>query len=204
MESLDELDIRDLEAVTDDLLLPWLDLFETAFPPPERVLVSAILGILRDKASGLAQSHHLLAALEPPGQFVGMAWYELWPKDVALLGYIAVVAERRGQGIGTRFYREIVQRISARVLFLEMEMPEEAASERQRQLALRRIQLYRRLGALRLTGVHYLQMVGAHQPLTPMHLMVHLFEPMDAPTAFELAQGVFGDSICQVGPLALE
>jgi GNAT superfamily N-acetyltransferase len=116
MESLDELDIRDLEAVTDDLLLPWLDLFETAFPPPERVLVSAILGILRDKASGLAQSHHLLAALEPPGQFVGMAWYELWPKDVALLGYIAVVAERRGQGIGTRFYREIVQRLSARVL----------------------------------------------------------------------------------------
>jgi GNAT superfamily N-acetyltransferase len=198
------LDIRELEAVTDDLLLPWLDLYETAFPPPERVLVSAILGILRDKSPELVQSHHLLAALEPPGQLVGMAWYELWPKDVALLGYIAVIPERRGQGIGTRFYREIVKRISARVLFLEMEMPEEAASEQQRQIALRRIQFYRRLGALRLTGIHYLQSVGPHQPLTPMHLMVHPFGPIDALAVFELAQGVFGDLIRQVEPLALE
>jgi ribosomal protein S18 acetylase RimI-like enzyme len=198
------LNIRELESVTDDLLLPWLDLFETAFPPPERVLVSEILALLRDKAPGLVQSHHLLAALEPPGQFVGMAWYELWPKDVGLLGYIAVVPEKRGQGIGSRFYREIVKRISARVLFLEMEMPEEATSEQQRQFALRRIQFYRQLGALRLTGIHYLQTVGPHQPLTPMHLMVHPFEPIDALEVFELAQGVFGDLICQVGPLALE
>ena len=201
---MDTLDIRELEAVTDDLLLPWLDLFETAFPPPQRVLVSAILSILRDRAPGLGQSHHLLAASEPPGQFVGMAWYELWPKDVALLGYIAVVPERRGQGIGTRLYREIVKRISARVLFLEMEMPEEATSEQERQLALRRIQFYRRHGALRLTGIHYLQMVGSHQPLPPMHLMVHPFEPIDALVAFELAQGVFGDLVCRVGLLALE
>lgn len=198
------LDIKELESVADDLLLPWLDLYETAFPPPERVLVSEILSLLRDKSQGLAQSQHLLAALEPPGQFVGMAWYELWPKDVALLGYIAVTPEKREQGIGTQFYQEIVKRISLQALFLELEMPEEATSERQRQIALRRIQFYRRLGALRLMGIRYLQTVGPHQPLTPMHLMVHLFQPIDAQAVFELAQAIFGDMIRQVGPLALE
>jgi GNAT superfamily N-acetyltransferase len=200
------LDVREIESVTDDLLLPWLDLYETAFPPPERVLVSEIFRVLRGQSPGFAQSHRLFAALEPPGQFVGMAWYELWPKGVALLGYIAVIPERRSRGIGTQFYQEVAERVSstARLLFLEVEMPEQAVSERQRVLALRRIQFYRQLGALRLAGVRYLQSVGPHQPLTPMHVMAHPFEPIDALEAFDLAQGIFGDLIHQVGPLVLE
>ena len=32
-----------IEDLHDELLLPWLDLYETAFPPTERVLISTIL-----------------------------------------------------------------------------------------------------------------------------------------------------------------
>ena len=45
----------------DDLLLPWLDLYETPFPPTEKVLVSDHVKVLKDKASGLEAEHHLLA-----------------------------------------------------------------------------------------------------------------------------------------------
>lgn len=58
--------------LTDPLLLPWLDLYETAFPPGERVLVSHVLaavtaaGVLHQPACGVDHGSHLLAAVGNP------------------------------------------------------------------------------------------------------------------------------------------
>lgn len=69
-----DLCITELIDPDDALLLPWLDLYETAFPPSERVLVSFYLRLLRDKRAGLQPDHHLLAA-QRERAFVGLAHY---------------------------------------------------------------------------------------------------------------------------------
>ena len=201
--------VVEISDINDDLLLPWLDLYETAFPPNERVLVSFLLKVLKDKALGRAQEHHLLAALDTDKTLVGMALVELFPSShMALLWLFAVTPNERNRGWGARFYQAILQRMRwvqrrhTRAMLLEVEMPEQAPTDQARQLAQRRIGFYRRQGALLLQGIHYLQHVGPHQPPLPMHIMVHPFEPLDPHTAFGLAQTVFAEAITQVGALA--
>src|SRR5207244_1523637 len=96
----------------DDLLPPWLDLYEVAFPPAEKVLVSSHLRLLKNKALGLADNHHLLAAVNREGELVAMARYERQPScSAAYLWYLAVVAPARCRGIGSEVYHEILRRL---------------------------------------------------------------------------------------------
>jgi len=197
-------EINDLH---DELLLPWLDLYETAFPPNERVLVSFLLKVLKDKALSRAQQYQLRAALEPHTTLVGMAMYELFPScHAALLWCLAITPNERSRGQGGKLYEEILRQAKPTntAMLLEVEIPEEAQSNQERQLAQRRIEFYRRQGARVLRGVHYMQYVGQHQPPLPMHVMVHPFQPMNGQTAFDVARAVFGDRITQVGALILE
>jgi hypothetical protein len=59
-------------------------------------------------------------------------------------------------------------------------------------------------GARLLTGIQYMQSVGWHHPPTPIHIMIHPLQSMDAGTAFELTSGIFGPSLQKTGSLALE
>jgi GNAT superfamily N-acetyltransferase len=202
--------LRFAEIVTlsDDLLLPWLDLYEVAFPPSERVLVSSHLRLLKEKERGLAQDQQLLAALDGEGTLIAMAKYDFLPRcSAACLAYLAVRSDARSQGIGTRVYQEIrrqLRGVSCRGLVLEVEIPGRATSAEDAQLAARRIQFYRRLGASLLRGVDYTQTVGRHQPPIPMHVMIHPFQPMDGEEAFELARCVYGQRLERTGELVLE
>jgi len=203
----DILNIVEIVGLNDDLLLPWLGLYETAFSPSERVLVSFLLKLLKDKTHGLAQDPYLLAALDKQRTLVGIAMYELdRESETALLWYLAIVPENRSKGLGSIFYREILHRVdsSVRALLFEVEIPDESKSGEGRQFAQRRIQFYRRHGAFVLNGIHYMQHVGKHQPPIPMHIMVHPFQPITPQTAFKLTKSMFEDSITQIGPLALE
>lgn len=198
----------EIVGIDDDLLLPWLDLYETAFPPTERVLVSSQLKLLKHRAPDEAADHHILAVLNEQGSLTGMLQYEVIQNvSAAFLWYFAVQPEHRGKGLGTQMYQELWHRLdldTSTVLVFEVEMPEEAQSQEQRRLAERRIAFYHRQGARLLRGVHYMQSVGWHQPLTPMHVMVHAHEQIDALTAYDMARAVFQDSISQIGQLALE
>jgi GNAT superfamily N-acetyltransferase len=202
--------LRFAEIVTlsDDLLLPWLDLYEVAFPPSEKELVSSHLRLLKEKERGLAQDQHLLAALDGEGKLIAMAKYEFLPRcSAACLAYLAVRSDARSQGIGARVYQEIRRQltsVSCRALVLEVEIPGRAPSAEEAQLATRRIQFYRRLGAHLLRGVDYTQSVGPHQPPLPMHVTVHPFQPVDGEEAFELARCVLGKRLERAGELALE
>jgi ribosomal protein S18 acetylase RimI-like enzyme len=200
-----------LTGLDDDLLLPWLDLYETAFPPHEKMLVSAHLQALKAKAGGDAPEHVFLAAVAATGtgagQFAGLARYELIPTGrVVSLWYLAVNPALRSQGLGSQIYREILQRIEPgayRAMLFEVEIPELQEKGAPRDLAARRIQFYRRQGALLLGGIHYLQSVGWHQPLTPMHLMVHPLHPLSPQESFDLGKRVYGDYLAQTGDLTL-
>ena len=207
MES-DTLRFVEITDINDDLLLPWLDLYETAFPPPERILISAHLRILKGKAAGEARHDHMLAALDAPGSLIGLLQYEILPEaDAGFLWYLAVQAKERNRGLGTRMYRELWDRLDAETcsaLVFEVEIPEHVESQEDRHLAERRIAFYRRQGAKLLGGVRYIQSVGWHQPSVPMHVMVHPRERIDPQAAYDLAKAIFEDSITQVGRLSLD
>jgi len=200
-----DLHITEIADLHDGLLLPWLDLYETAFPPSERMLVSFYLRLLREKRDGLQPHHHLLAA-QREGVFVGLAHYvELCEHNVAWLWMFAVIPEARNHGLGAAMYGEIVRRLPAGTIamLLEVERPDLVHTEAECRLAERRIAFYRRQGARLLEGVHYVQQVGPHQAPLPMHIMLHPLAPLDAETAFRCAKTAFGDAVAQTGALTL-
>ncbi len=197
--------ITEINDLNDDLLLPWLDLYETAFPPTERMLVSFYLRLLREKREGLQPNHHLLA-VQREGVFVGLAHYVMIAEhNLAWLWMFAVTPEARNLGIGAAIYRDIVARlcVGTVAMLLEVERPDLAHTEAERELAERRIAFYRRQGARLLEGVHYVQSVGPHQAPLPMHVMFHPLQAFDADTAFQLARTILGDAITLTGALSL-
>lgn len=186
----DVIRFHEIMDISDDLLLPWLDLYEQAFPSNEKVPVSDHLSLLK-RGRELPEDRHLLAALDESGGLVGMARYEVQGEDaLAYLVYLAVQTARRSLGIGKIFYAEIVRRIraqqpSTRALIMEVERPDQAHSEEGWEDAERRIRFYRRQGVHLLRGINYLQEVAGHPPI-PMHVMVHPFVPLSAEEAFLL------------------
>jgi ribosomal protein S18 acetylase RimI-like enzyme len=186
----------------DEWLCPWLDLYETTFPPEERNLISFFLHTLKESNPG----HFMLAGLYEQ-TLAALAYYVLIPEQrLAWFWYLAIAPALRGHGLGTAMYRTVLASLPAdtRAMLLEVERPDLAETPAQREIRERRIGLYHRLGARTLGGIHYLQSVGPHQPSIPMHVMIHPLAPLDAATAFTLAYTVFGDAITQTGPLMLE
>ncbi len=202
------LHLAELNSLTDPLLLPWLKLYETAFPATERMLIATHLQVIAARGEGQHHESVYLAATDEAGEFVGLAQYEVMDEArAACLWYFAVVPERRCQGLGAAIYQEVARRLGSlelQAMLIEVERPDHAASPEGAELAQRRIGFYRRQGARLLRGIHYLQSVGPHQPPIPMHLMVHPFAPLDPADAFAVAKVVFGEDLTQTGSLALD
>lgn len=201
---IESLSFHEITDVRDDQLLPWLDLYETSFPASERILVSAILQQLKEKMQGKAQRMHVLAANNLAGELVGLSMFNSEPeRAAAFLWYMAVVKDRRGQGIGSRIYQEVLRRADippSGALIFEVEIPEgENTAE-----AERRIRFYHKQGAMLLTGIHYMQHVGWHQEPIPMHIMIHPLKPMQPQTAYDLTKSMVEDAIQATGELGLE
>lgn len=191
----------------DDLLLPWLNLYETAFPPNERMTVASFLDMLRGRERGEGQHRHLVAALDREGSLIGMAAYlDMVELDVVFLWYLAVVPQARNRGVGAWLYQEIVHRLAAgtKAMIFNVERPEDMPSDERRMWSQRRFGFYRRQGARLLQGAICTIDVGPHQPPTPTYLMVHPLVPMDAQQALDLVREICGDDVRQIGPLGLE
>jgi ribosomal protein S18 acetylase RimI-like enzyme len=185
----------EITAATDPLFLEWLDLYETAFPPAERLLVSTLLKMLTEEAGAGEHRKHFVAMQSAAGGVVGMMLYSTDPEQrAAVLWYLAIKRSKRCQGLGTVAYGELLKRLdpaSYDALLFEVEIPRRTNAEEAR----RRIEFYRRQGAFLLEGIRYLQFVGWHYPPTPMHIMVQPLHPLDWDQAFALAKKVFGDAI---------
>ncbi len=213
----------------DPLLLPWLNLYETAFPPGERILVSRVLNVLHEQQRGIHRGAHLLAAVEAEDQTPGIRPqtsslitkrqitdpslqgiifdYEPLARKSAFLWYIAVAPGMRGQGLGSWLYHQVLARLdpSVRAMIFDLEDPREMHTSQEKDIARRRIQFYRRQGARLLGGIRYLQTVGTHMPPIPLLLMVHPIQEISPREAFDLAEEEFGGSILQqVGEITWE
>ena len=197
----------EIQQLSDDLLLPWLDLFETAFPAVERVLVSSLLEIVRALVPNNAEGDHLVAATDETGAFAGLMAYQIrQDARLALLCYLAVAPSLRNRGLGSVMYGEMLSRARqarSQLLLFEVERPDHADTNDGRATAERRIEFYRRKGARLLEGIQYEQVVGWHQPPLPMYLMAHPLEPMDDLSVFRSAHSILGPQIVQTGSLRL-
>jgi GNAT superfamily N-acetyltransferase len=198
-----EFKLHRITSLDDPWLLPWLELYETAFLPHERVLVAGLLMQIKEKSQGIDDPAFFSAWIGADDEFKGMAYYEM-DQEIGLLWYLAIDPRWRSLGLGADFYRALlkdVQKQAGRMLLFEVEIPAEIQEPEQRLLADRRIRFYRRQGAFLLDGISYMQYVGSHQPLMPMHLMVHPLSPLTPQQAFDFARLVFGDNLQQTGEL---
>ena len=137
-------------------------LYEEAFPQGER---KAFDQLLSNQAAGV---YHLWVALDPDGQFVGLASTVLY-RDFVLLDYLAVCPHRRGGGIGHGMLAALRVQYPHRHLFLEIESPDVRATNAEQRA--RRLAFYLDAGLVR-TDVH------AHIYGEEMELLAY---PQDAP-----------------------
>jgi hypothetical protein len=107
----------------------------------------------------------------------------------ALLEYMAVAPGQRNQGLGAEVFRQTVAQAltpEGRQLpvLLEVDSDREEASDR--ALRTRRERFYRRLGCLRIAGLHYLMPLGGEGSPPEMDLFVYNAEPLGRPAPSEV------------------
>lgn len=195
----------DITDCNDDLLIPWLDLYETSFPPEEKVLVSSFLELLKEKAKGEYPDSYIQAVLDEDARMVAALRFDIVREfGATYFWYMAVDPSVRNRGIGSACFNEVVRHATGagtRAMVLEVEMQDHSPDP---QMSDRRLGFYRRHGAAMLTEIEYMQSVGPHQPAIPMHIMIRPIESVTPQEAFDMVHSLFGDAIRQVGELGLE
>jgi ribosomal protein S18 acetylase RimI-like enzyme len=94
----------------------------------------------------------------------------------ALLEYMAVAADRRGQGFGEKLFRRTVEQAATRhgderPVLLEVDSDREASSDQ--AMRSRRLRFYRRLACLKIAGLRYLMPLPGVGPAPEMDLMIY-------------------------------
>lgn len=190
--------LTELESPADPLLVPWMELYECAFPPSQRVLAAWIIRTLAEIAQGNRRGRHLFAALDCDGNFCGLA-HTFQPDDMplAFLWYLATVPNLRGQGLGAWMYRSLLDRLrpDVKAFVFDLEDPAQHSDPADRQMAVRRTNFYARLGARLIGGITYMQTVGPHIAPVQGWLMAHPLAELSAADVIDLAQPLMGNVI---------
>ena len=102
----------------------------------------------------------------------------------ALLEYMAVTPERRNRGLGSALFKQTVVRAmtppapshASLPILLEVDSDREASADR--EMRARRQQFYRRLGCVRVSGLHYILPLPGQGPVPEMDVMLYSAEPL--------------------------
>jgi len=158
-----------------------LAIYEQAFPEAERDPIESIADSLTNPDPKTEVAH--LRALFDRGGVVGFAYFASYAEYyLGFLKFIAVRADIRGKGYGPILLRDALRQVRADGrqmtgwphlgLALEVERPETADNDQDQQIRERRIQFYRRNGAVLLEGIDYVAPpIAPGQPSLPFHLM---------------------------------
>lgn len=172
LPSLPEIALHRLERLDDPLLLPFLDLYESAFPQRERRPISELLAVLHAIADGRFPAKRLRAVLTGK-RFAGLLIYDLHCDGTspdAFLEFFAVIPELRGSGLGSRLLRALSEEVlaespGANVIVLEVEAPASfPMGSDEKALAERRLIFYRRNRARVLVEGIYYEITVPHWP----------------------------------------
>ena len=97
----------------------------------------------------------------------------------ALLEYMAVAPQQRNHGVGSTLFRQTMARVPPQhasvPTLLEVDSDREASADR--ALRARRQQFYRRLGCVRIAGLHYILPLPGEGPVPEMDLMLYAAQP---------------------------
>ena len=94
----------------------------------------------------------------------------------ALLEYMAVTPERRNRGVGSALFKRTATRAPSLPILLEVDSDREASDDR--EIRTRRQKFYRRLGCVRIAGLHYILPLPGVGPVPEMDLMLYSAEPL--------------------------
>jgi GNAT superfamily N-acetyltransferase len=139
------------------------------------------------RAMVLAPEYRVWVA-QDAGQVLGFSILFTPPaKGFALLEYMAVVSDRRGQGFGAELFRRVVAKAvtpqGAKLpVLLEVDSDREASSDR--AVRTRRLRFYRRLGCMKVADLRYLMPLPGVGSAPEMDLMIYRAAP-----ATQLARG---------------
>ena len=111
------------------------------------------------------------------GRVLGFSFLFLPPDEgFALLEYMAVSSEQRGQGLGSELFQRTVARTTTPEglelpVLLEIDSDREASSDQ--AVRTRRERFYRRLGCVKIADLRYLMPLGGVGPVPEMDLMLY-------------------------------
>lgn len=179
MPSAEICDITELDAPIGQAVL---DIYARSFPEAERDPIENITASLRNSNPDTEVIH--LRAFVEQDVVVGFTYFSSYKEYyLGFLKFIAVREDIRGKGDGPILLTDAIQQLRADGvraigwpylgLVFEVERPEITENEQDRQLRDRRIQFYKRNGAVMIEGIDYIAPpVNADQPSLPFHLMV--------------------------------
>jgi len=211
-DSPEKLTIRPIVSTNDPAWPKWYEIYTYSFPPDERVTETYFLNVFEKMLSGEEVFEQVLVMEEQPAsitsrdaQVVAIAFIEQVPsRGLCFLWYLATSTAVRNQGHGTGLYHWIIDQFKAnkklKQMLFEVDMPETADEP---DLATRRINWYRRLGAQLVHGIKYRQYISPDIPPKEMFLMVHPLESLEPANVYATAKDYFGEYLEQRGPLAL-
>lgn len=146
-----ELTFHSLADAADPAFQDVLSIYNEAFPDDQRMSQGRLANLL-------AQQALHITACASGGEIVGFAAY-LRPHGhrFSWLEYFAVRRDRRGAGVGSALFRWTAAAAAhgAAGMLLEVEPPNTAANDDERDLRLARLSFYQRLGCLALPGLEY-------------------------------------------------
>lgn len=210
--SQENLTVRPIVSANDPAWPEWYEIYVYSFPLDERVPEAYFLNVFEKIRLDEEVLEQVLVMEEQPAsatdghpQVVAIAFTEQVPTHgLCFLWYLATSTAVRSQGHGTIFYHWIIDQFKAnkklKQMLFEVEIPETADEP---DLAARRINWYRRLGAQLVHGINYRQYISPDIPPKEMFLMVHPLDAVDPTNLFATAKAFFGEYLEQRGPLAL-
>jgi len=186
----DALSLVEVQNAQSPLAKQALAIYEASFPPEERESQDSLLTLINLSAQGpLADGtlFHFLAGVS--GEAVqAMALYTYHPQQrLGFLGYMAITAVSRGQGLGGWMFQQTMARLAEEAgerplgMCWEVQRPSDFNDLHERELAERRIRFYQRHGSLIFPEVDLLTpSLGEGLPDVSYHLMYY---PLDGATA---------------------
>jgi len=167
-----------------------LAIYEASFPVEEREPQDSLVKLIALSAEGpLADGtlFHFLAGVADE-QVLAMALYTYHPQQrLGFLGYMAITAVSRGQGLGSWMFQQTMARLGREEgerpfgMCWEVQRPSDLADPQERELAERRIRFYQRHGSILFPQVDLLTpSLGDGLPDVSYHLMYY---PLDGETA---------------------
>jgi len=209
---LDEPTIFRLMDPEDPLTLQALELYQSSFPVEELDPIDGIQRGMRKQLDGRPEGNRawrFLAAVSG-GRLVGMSMYTYYRDTrLAFLFYLATQPELRGHGLGAWLFRQTCDRLAGDALDLkgqpplgmcwEVERPQDGQSPAEVELRKRRINFYRRIGAILLDELEFIAPpIDDGQPPVPYYLMYLPVAPEAATVDKNLLKSVI-DSILLYG-----